>query len=85
MGRNDGLRLLRDEIVQHHRSDKTVEAEPAAETATSTEAIDPICGMSVEIATARYQSDVAGRITYSCCLHCKETFDQDPRPYLAAR
>lgn len=73
------------EIVQHHRSDKTVEAEAPSDTATPTEAIDPICGMSVEIASARYRSDVAGRTTYFCCLHCKETFDCDPGRYLAAR
>ena len=73
------------EIVQHHRSDKTVEAEAPSDTATPTEAIDPICGMSVEIASARYRSDVAGRTTYFCCLHCKETFDGDPGRYLAAR
>lgn len=73
------------EIVQHHRSDKTVEAEAPSDTGTPTEAIDPICGMSVEIASARYRSDVAGRTTYFCCLHCKETFDGDPGRYLAAR
>ena len=73
------------EIVQHHRSDKTVEAEAPSDTTTPTEAIDPICGMSVEIASARYRSDVAGRTTYFCCLHCKETFDGDPGRYLAAR
>jgi xanthine dehydrogenase accessory factor len=73
------------EIVQHHRSDKTVEAEAPSDTATPTEAIDPICGMSVEIASARYRSDMAGRTTYFCCLHCKETFDRDPGRYLTAR
>jgi xanthine dehydrogenase accessory factor len=73
------------EIVQHHRSAKTVEAEPVADALTPTEAIDPICGMSVEIATARYRSDVADRTTYFCCLHCKETFDQDPGRYLTPR
>jgi xanthine dehydrogenase accessory factor len=73
------------EIVQHHRSDKTVEAETPSDTATPAEAIDPICGMSVEIASAPYRSDVAGRTTYFCCLHCKETFDRDPGRYLAAR
>ena len=73
------------EIVQHHRSDKTVEADAPSDPATPAEAIDPICGMSVEIAGARYRSDVAGRTTYFCCLHCKETFDRDPGRYLAAR
>ena len=71
------------EIVQHHRSDKAVEPPPAATTEV-TEATDPICGMSVEIATARHRSELAGRTTYFCCLHCKETFDRNPERYLAS-
>ena len=47
-------------------------------------ALDPVCGMTVEIATARHQSDWAGRSVYFCCLRCKETFDADPRRYAAA-
>ena len=61
------------EIVQHHRGDK-VDAEPPAG-AESGEAVDPICGMTVTIATARYRSEAGGRTTYFCCAHCKETFD----------
>ena len=71
------------EIVQHHRDDKGAEAGPAP--AAATEATDPICGMRVEIATAHYRSEVAGRTTYFCCLRCKETFEQDPQRYLAGR
>ena len=48
-----------------------------------TEAIAPICGMTVDIASARYHSQAEGRTTYFCCLHCKETFEQDPRRYLS--
>jgi xanthine dehydrogenase accessory factor len=71
------------EIVQHHRGDKGTEAAtPAA--AAPAEALDPICGMTVEIATARHRSEAAGRTTYFCCLRCKETFEQDPQRYLAA-
>src|SRR5262245_7836865 len=73
------------EIVQHHRSAKTVEAEPTVDERAATEAIDPICGMSVEIATARYRSDVGDRTTYFCCLGCKETFDREPGRYLTPR
>jgi xanthine dehydrogenase accessory factor len=70
------------EMVQHHRGDKGPEVAPAP--AAVTEATDPICGMLVEIGTARYQSQTADRTIYFCCLHCKETFDQDPTRYLAA-
>jgi xanthine dehydrogenase accessory factor len=72
------------EIVQHHRGDKTVEADSAPAAATPTEAIDPICGMSVDIATARHRSDAGGRTTYFCCAGCKETFEQNPGRYLTA-
>jgi xanthine dehydrogenase accessory factor len=64
------------EIVQHHRADKGADVTPAL--APPTEAVDPICGMTVTIATARYRSDAAGRTTYFCCLGCKETFDRNP-------
>jgi xanthine dehydrogenase accessory factor len=69
------------EIIQHHRGDKLVEATPSTTAAGPTEALDPVCGMTVEIATARYQSRAGGVVTYFCCLHCKETFEQDPRRY----
>ena len=39
-------------------------------------AIDPICGMTVDIESAKYSSVVDGHTIYFCCLHCKETFDQ---------
>jgi YHS domain-containing protein len=38
--------------------------------------------MTVEIATARYRSEAGGRVTYFCCLHCKDTFEHDPQRYL---
>ena len=72
------------EIVQHHRGDKGAEAATHAAAAPA-EALDPICGMTVEIATARHRSEAAGRTTYFCCLRCKETFEQDPQRYLGAR
>jgi xanthine dehydrogenase accessory factor len=57
---------------------------PAAPTETLTQSRDPICGMLVEMATARHQSDWAGRAVYFCCPRCKETFDADPQRYAAA-
>ena len=78
------------EIIQsrHHRR-----AEPAkpvgleaaiAEALALAEAKDPICGMTVEVATARHQSDWAGRSVYFCCARCKDIFDADPARYAAA-
>lgn len=39
-------------------------------------AIDPICGMSVDIENAKYTSVVGDQTIYFCCLRCKQTFDQ---------
>lgn len=40
------------------------------------EAIDPICGMAVDVATARYTSECEGQTVYFCCAGCKKTFDR---------
>ncbi len=63
------------EIIQHHRGEKTAHVETAP-AAVATEATDPICGMTVEVATARHRSEVAGETVYFCCRQCKETFDR---------
>jgi xanthine dehydrogenase accessory factor len=67
------------EIVQHHRGDKGAEPSPPAP--APTEALDPVCGMTVEVTTARYRSQAGGRTTYFCCRQCQETFEQDPGRY----
>jgi len=45
-------------------------AAPARETAT-----DPICGMAVDVATARHTSERGGVRYYFCCAGCKAAFD----------
>ena len=68
------------EIVQLRRADART---PAADTEPT--AIDPICGMTVEIATARHQADHAGRTFYFCNLRCREKFLSDPARWLSPR
>src|SRR4051812_24466470 len=41
-------------------------------------ATDPICGMTVDVRSARYTSVFENRTIYFCCLRCKETFDRSP-------
>lgn len=38
------------------------------------QAIDPICGMSVDIATAKHTFESDGETFYFCCPHCKARF-----------
>ena len=58
------------EIVRVRRTS----AEP--EVTVENVATDPICGMTVDIATAKYRSVVKDQTFYFCCLRCKETFEQ---------
>ena len=74
------------EMIQHHRGEKpfAVIAESGEQPAAAVEATDPVCQMLVNVATARYRTDVSGRTAYFCCLGCKEQFDREPARYLAA-
>ncbi len=44
-------------------------------------ALDPVCGMSVDIATAKHTHSYAGRTWYFCGQHCLELFAANPRRY----
>jgi len=41
-------------------------------------AIDPVCGMSVTVATARHTADIDGVTYYFCCANCRATFVKQP-------
>ena len=46
---------------------------------------DPVCGMSVDPATAKHQAEHAGQTYYFCCNGCKTKFSADPEKYLKPR
>jgi xanthine dehydrogenase accessory factor len=45
-------------------------------------AIDLVCGMAVEVATAMHRSVVAEHDFYFCCAGCKSKFEADPSRFL---
>lgn len=57
--------------------DEYLHPEPAT-------AIDPVCGMTVDTATAHYTSEYGGKTYYFCGAGCKMTFDKNPEAYLTA-
>jgi xanthine dehydrogenase accessory factor len=69
------------EIVQLRRaaSPPVVEETPA-----EPEAIDPICGMTVVVATARHVAEHEGRTYYFCNPRCREKFLATPARWLEA-
>jgi len=46
-----------------------------------TESIDPVCGMTVATANARYKTVFEENTFYFCCLRCKKAFEQSPKYY----
>src|SRR5262245_3827424 len=73
------------EIVQTRRAVKPLLQEESRLPIASAHlrGTDPVCGMLVEIATARHRSDVLGRAVYFCCAGCKDTFERDPSRFTA--
>jgi xanthine dehydrogenase accessory factor len=66
------------EIVQVRR--QAVRHEPRLvheEHQPSATAIDPICGMSVDLATSRYTLNVNGEMFGFCCPACKRRFERE--------
>ncbi|HEY2000222.1 XdhC family protein [Paraburkholderia sp.] len=45
--------------------------------------INPVCGMAVDVATARHVIERGGERVYFCCDGCKSEFERAPDRYLA--
>src|SRR5258708_32307327 len=80
------------EIVQIRRSAQAADewSNSATEEAATLEAvagvaIDPVCRMEVDIATAKYTYDYVGKTYYFCAPGCKRSFSKNPEAYLTAQ
>jgi len=76
------------EIVQLRKARATQLArDPASAPAKASDAereeLDPVCGMTVVVATARHKADHEGRTWYFCNARCREKFLASPARYLA--
>jgi xanthine dehydrogenase accessory factor len=47
------------------------------------EAVDPVCGMLVEVVSARHVVEHGGRRLYFCCSGCRRAFEEEPAKYAA--
>jgi xanthine dehydrogenase accessory factor len=72
------------ELVRERAAGDLPSAPPAA-IPPAHEEIDPVCGMTVDIATARYRSVHEGTTYYFCSAGCLKRFEEAPAPFLAAR
>ena len=80
------------EIIQRRRQSPIVNAL-TSNSATSNlelpvtqpanvEARDPVCGMTVDVATAHFRSEYNGKTYYFCAAGCKRSFDKEPGNYV---
>ena len=58
-------------------------AQEQESTGEPDEAVDPVCGMAVEVATARHVVEHEGTRYYFCSSGCKRAFEQEPEKYAA--
>ena len=72
------------EIVAARRKPAARPLVPAAVKEEPRFAIDPVCGMTVDVATARHVAEHAGRSFYFCGAGCKAEFESDPARYEVA-
>src|SRR3974390_1832604 len=56
---------------------------PATSASTTTLERDPVCGMSVNPATAKHTYEHGGKKFYFCCGGCVERFKANPEGYLS--
>lgn len=48
-----------------------------------TEAIDPVCEMTVDVETARFKTDYNGVTYFFCASGCLRTFQENPAEFIA--
>lgn len=70
------------EIVQVNRARILEQKDKVVLPTERQEAKDPICGMTVDMRSAKHKSECDGNLFYFCCAGCKQTFDRQPGKYL---
>lgn len=69
------------ELVQLKASHELAGAV-AADVEPPQEAIDPVCGMTVDVATARWSSEYGGETYYFCAPGCQKAFELAPAEFV---
>jgi xanthine dehydrogenase accessory factor len=77
--------MLNLELFQKRADSRSISLEMVGHQALAGQqaetAIDPICLMTVDIATAKYISEFEGDFYYFCCPGCKTKFEENPSAY----
>ncbi len=60
-----------------------IKVRPKVFTLQEQQALDPVCGMSVEVGKAA-KAECGGETYYFCCSHCQQAFEDNPKEYIGA-
>jgi xanthine dehydrogenase accessory factor len=70
------------ELVKERAAGNLAAATPAE--IPRHEALDPVCGMTVDVATARHSSAFEGTTYYFCSAGCLQRFEEEPARFVTA-
>ena len=78
--------ILAETIQARRKQDKQISPSdfPKLPVVEVVRAKDPVCGMMVNVSTAKYSSEYSGQTFYFCCAHCKSSFDKTPAQFITA-
>jgi xanthine dehydrogenase accessory factor len=76
------VQVKRRKVGSDERGTREEQRHQISVMSASSTALDPVCGMIVEIATARHRSVYESRDFYFCCPACKRLFERNPQEYL---
>jgi xanthine dehydrogenase accessory factor len=79
--REIGLAIMAELVALRAAGVMSGGQEPAEPVHT---AIDPVCQMEVEVATAKWIAEHQGETYYFCAPGCKTAFEKDPSTFLAS-
>jgi len=60
-----------------------IKVRPKVFTPQEQQALDPVCGMNVEVGKAA-KAEYGGETYYFCCSHCQQAFESRPEDYIGA-
>jgi xanthine dehydrogenase accessory factor len=73
------------ELVQLRASGALAPSPPTQPASAVHEAIDPVCGMTVMVADARYRATHEGPTYYFCSARCRNAFESDAAAYVTVK
>lgn len=74
--------VLADLVARRAAGQLAATGETAAAESHAHEAVDPVCGMTVDPRTSRYHLQHEGRDIWFCAAGCKAAFQANPQAYL---